>query len=164
MHPRIFSKALIATGLITLNTGCIDEITSPECIPVTLTTTGRVADTVTLNTGLRFIDGPVGTGLPASWCAEVAVHYTEYLVNGTRLQSSRDMNVPVIFTPGLGDLIDGFEQGVVGMRAGASRHLIVPPNLGYGSQERRNSAGAIIVPSNSTLVYDIEVIHVGQPQ
>ena len=164
MHRHILGKALLAAGFILLGTSCIDEITSPECNSVTLSTTSTAGDTVTLNTGLRYIEGQVGAGLPASWCGPVAVHYTEYLLNGTRLESSRDLDIPVIFTPGLGDLIDGFEQGVVGMRAGASRRIIVPANLGYGSQERRNAAGAVIVPANSTLVYDIEVLEVGQPR
>lgn len=161
MHTRIIVKLLAAVGVVALFTGCIDEITSPECTPVTLTTSGTAGDTVTLNTGLRMIDGAQGGGLPAGWCGSVAVHYTEYLLNGTKIESSRDIDVPVIFTPGLGDLIDGFEQGVIGMRVAATRRIIVPPNLAYGNEVRRNTAGAIVVPANSTLVYDIEVLAVG---
>lgn len=164
MQTRTVIKSLIAVGVIAIGTACVDEITAPTCTPVTLSVASTKGDTVTLNTGLRLIEGAEGSGLPSVWCAPIALHYTEYLLDGTRLESSRDVDNPVIFTPGLGDLIDGFEQGVIGMRAGAKRRLIVPSNLAYGNQERRNSAGAIIVPANSTLVYDIEVLQVGQPR
>jgi FKBP-type peptidyl-prolyl cis-trans isomerase len=164
MQPHIVIKSLIAIGIIAVSTACVDEITSPTCTPVTLNVASTRGDTVTLNTGLRLINGVEGTGVPSVWCAPIAVHYTEFLLDGTRLESSRDADNPVIFTPGLGDLIDGFEQGVIGVRAGGTRRLIVPANLAYGNQERRNAAGTIIVPSNSTLVYDIEVLQVGQPQ
>lgn len=164
MQTRTVIKSLIAVGVIAIGTACVDEITAPTCTPVSLSVASTNADTVTLNTGLRLIEGVAGAGIPSVWCAPIAVHYTEYLIDGTRLESSRDVDNPVIFTPGLGDLIDGFEQGVIGLRAGAKRRLIVPSNLAYGNQERRNSAGAIIVPANSRLVYDIEVLQVGQPQ
>ena len=164
MNFRFIMKSLTAVGVLALGTGCIDEITAPECTPQTLTTRETIGDTVTLNTGLRFIDGNVGSGIPSGWCASIAVHYTEYLLDGTKLESSRDVDVPVVFTPGLGDLIDGFEQGVIGMRLSGTRRLVVPPGLAYGSEVRRNAGGAIIVPANSTLVYDIEVVAVSQPQ
>ena len=74
----------------------------------------------------------------------------------------RDAGRDVTFVEGLGDLIDGYEQGVIGMRNGGTRRLIIPPELGYGSEPQRNSAGEIIIPANSTLVYDIEVFNVAQ--
>ncbi len=164
MQQRIVIKSLIGLGVIAIVTACADEITSPACTPVALSVASANSDTITLNTGLRLIEGVEGSGLPSAWCGPIAVHYTEYLLNGTKLESSKDIEAPVVFTPGLGDLIDGFEQGVVGLRAGATRRLIVPPHLGYGNQERRNAGGTIIVPANSTLVYDIEVLEVGQPR
>ena len=164
MRIRFVVKLLVAIGVTVVATACINEITAPECNSVTLTVRETLGDTVTLNTGLRLIEGTQGRGLPIAWCGAIAVHYTEYLLDGTKLESSRDTDTPLIFTPGLGDLIDGFEQGVVGMRAEGTRRLIVPPNLAYGSQERRDREGTIVVPANSTLVYDIEVLTVTQPQ
>lgn len=164
MHPRKTIKSLIALGAIVLGSGCIDKITTPVCTPVTLTSTETRGDTVILNTGLRLIEGDLGGGLPAAWCAPVAVHYVEYLLDGTVLENSRDIESPLIFTPGLGDLIDGFEQGVVGMRANGKRRIIVPANLAYGDQERKRASGVVEVPRNSVLVYDIEVLTVGQAQ
>ncbi|TMQ03117.1 MAG: FKBP-type peptidyl-prolyl cis-trans isomerase [Deltaproteobacteria bacterium] len=62
----------------------------------------------------------------------------------------------------MGDLIDGFEQGVIGMQTTGKRRLIIPPTLGYGSQPVRDQNGTIIVPANSTVVFDIQVIAIGQ--
>lgn len=117
-----------------------------------------IGDTVVLNTGLRYIETKGGAGEASEWCDPITVHYTAYLANGTRLESTRDVDVPLPFTPGLGDLIDGFEQGVIGMRAGGTRRVIIPPQLGYGSVEQRNQAGVVVIPANSTLIYDIEAI------
>jgi peptidylprolyl isomerase len=164
MRIHFVVKLLVAMGVTAVSTGCIDEITSPACNPVTLTARETHGDTVILNTNLRLIEGAQGQGLPIAWCGAIAVHYTEYLLDGTKLESSRDADAPLIFTPGLGDLIDGFEQGVIGMRAEGTRRLIVPPSLAYGNEVRRDRAGNVVVPANSTLVYDIEVLTVTQPQ
>ena len=78
--------------------------------------------------------------------------------------SRRDIGRPLVFTPGLGALIDGFEQGVIGMRTCGTRRLIIPPNLGFGAEPLRNQAGEIIVPGNSTVVYDVELLEIdGEP-
>lgn len=140
----------------------MDPIKSPPCNTTTLTQTSVSADTITLSSGLRFIEGVTGTGAPAVWCAAIVTHHTEYLSDGTRLYSTHDDDRPLVFTPGLGDLIEGYEQGVIGMQNGGSRRLIVPPQLAYGSEPQRNSAGEIIIPANSTLIYDIEVFNVTQ--
>jgi FKBP-type peptidyl-prolyl cis-trans isomerase len=115
-----------------------------------------------MNTGLRYIEGVAGTGAPARWCLAIVTHHTEYLLDGTRLYSTHDDDRPLVFTPGLGDLIDGYEQGVIGMRNGGTRRLIVPPELAYGSQPQLNSSGQVVIPANSTLIYDIEVFNVAQ--
>ena len=137
---------------------CIDEPTAPDCSATTLSQTGMIGDTVVLNTGLRYIETKGGAGEAAEWCDPVTVHYTAYLANNTRIESTRDVDIPLPFTPGLGDLIDGFEQGVIGMRSGGTRRVIIPPQLGYGDQAVRNSAGVIVIPANSTLIYDIEAL------
>jgi FKBP-type peptidyl-prolyl cis-trans isomerase len=113
---------------------------------------------VVLNTGLRYIETQGGSGEAIQWCRPATVHYTAYLANGTRLESSHDLDVPLAFTPGLGDLIDGFEQGVIGIRVSGTRRVIVPPQLGYGAVAQQNSAGVVVIPANSTLIYDIEAI------
>jgi FKBP-type peptidyl-prolyl cis-trans isomerase len=119
-------------------------------------------DTITTTTGLRFIEVAAGGGPALPWCKSVSVDYDAFLLDGTKFDSSRDLGVPLNFVPGVGDLIDGFEQGVIGMRATGKRRLIIPPELGYGSEPVRNGSGTIIVPANSTLVFDVELLVIAQ--
>lgn len=142
--------------------GCIREPTAESCTPVPFDQASVSGDTIITTTGLRYIEGAAGGGAAAQWCTNVGVHYTAYLLDGTKFDSSRDIDRPLVFTPGHGALIDGFEQGVIGMRAGGTRRLIIPPALGYGAEPVRNGAGDIIVPANSTLVFDIEVLGIAQ--
>lgn len=138
---------------------CTDPLKSPPCTtPAAVDTASIEGDTITTTTGLRFIDSLPGSGVALRWCNTVAVHYTGYLLDGTKFDSSRDIDRPLTFTPGVGTLIDGFEQGVIGMRTGGKRLLIIPPTLGYGAEPVRDETGAIIIPPNSTLVFEVEVL------
>jgi FKBP-type peptidyl-prolyl cis-trans isomerase len=148
-------------GLGVLIVSCIDPLTAPPCTSTTLSTASTSVDTVTLNTGLRYIETETGNGGLAEWCRAVAIHYDAYLLDGTKFDSSSLVG-PLLFTPGVGDLIDGLEQGVVGMRVPGTRRLIISPSLGFGSEPRRDENGEIVVPANSTLVYDVKVISIGQ--
>lgn len=156
------TRAFLLCASLAPLVGCIDELTAPQCNSTALTQTSVSGDTVTLNTGLRYVDGAPGSGTAAVWCVPLVTHYTEYLADGTRLGSTHDFDRPLVFTPGLGDLIEGFEQGVIGMRNGGTRRLIVPPHLGYGSEPQRTTDGEIIIPANSTLIYDIEAFNIPQ--
>jgi FKBP-type peptidyl-prolyl cis-trans isomerase len=89
------------------------------------------------------------------------VHYNAYLLNGTKFDSSVDIGRALVFTPGGGTLIDGFEQGVIGVRSCGSRRLIIPPELGYGANVVHGDSGQVIVPANSTLVFDIRMLEIG---
>lgn len=148
-------------ALAALLAGCPDPPTVAICTPAAVDTASVSGDTITTISGLRFVDSAPGGGVALAWCTRVAVHYTGYLLDGTKFDSSRDIDRPLVFTPGLGGLIDGFEQGVIGMRVGGTRRLIIPPALGYGSEPVRDATGAIIVPGNSTIVFDIEVLGIG---
>lgn len=159
MTVRMGTVLCASVGLLT---GCSDPLTVPRCNPVSFDQASVSGDTITTTTGLRYIEGELGTGAALEWCRTLAVHYTGYLLDGTKFDSSRDMDRPLVFVPGYGDLIDGFEQGVIGMRTGATRRLIIPPELGFGSEPRRNEAGEIVVPGNSTVVYDVEVLQIAQ--
>jgi peptidylprolyl isomerase len=140
---------------------CIHPPTAAVCTPAAVDTVSVSGDTITTITGLRFIEDSAGTGPALAWCNAVAVLFTAYLADGTPFDSTRDFDRPLRFAPGLGGLIDGFEQGVVGMRTYGARRLIIPPALGYGAEPVRNNAGTIIVPGNSTLVFDVEVLGIG---
>jgi FKBP-type peptidyl-prolyl cis-trans isomerase len=164
-HPEVvipsprskYQAALIAGFFLAISVACLETPSAPACIETALSKTAQLGDTVVLNTGLRYINAGTPSGSPVEWCDPVSVHYTAYLANGTRLESTRDTELPLAFTPGFQDLIDGFEQGVVGLQQNVIRRLIIPPQLGYGSEPVRNNAGVVIIPANSTLIYDVEI-------
>ncbi|MDC0712456.1 FKBP-type peptidyl-prolyl cis-trans isomerase [Stigmatella sp. ncwal1] len=106
-----------------------------------------------LDSGLYLQDKSAGTGAEAVRGRPVTVHYTGWLPNGTQFDSSRGRN-PFSFTPGRGDVIAGWEQGVPGMKVGGVRRLILPSALGYGDR----SVGAI--PPRSVLIFDVELISI----
>ena len=102
--------------------------------------------------GLRYIDEAVGQGAVKAG-QNVTVHYTGWLTNGTKFDSSRDRGQPFVFQLGLGRVIKGWDEGVATMQLGGKRRLIVPPDLGYGAQ----GTGGVI-PGNATLIFDVELI------
>jgi FKBP-type peptidyl-prolyl cis-trans isomerase len=161
---RLRYAVLIMLAAVFASAGCFEKLSGPACTARPFTIDSSSADTIITSTGLRFIDSTAGTGNGVEWCKTVAVHYTGYLLDGTKFDSSRDLGRALIFTPGVGNLIDGFEQGVIGMASCANRRLIIPDSLGFGADTVRNSNGDVIVPPHSTVVFDVEVLEInGQP-
>jgi FKBP-type peptidyl-prolyl cis-trans isomerase FkpA len=106
-------------------------------------------------TELKIEDVTVGTGNEAGAGKAVTVHYTGWLTNGTKFDSSKDRGEPFRFQLGAGQVIKGWDQGVAGMKVGGVRKLTIPPSLGYGA----NGAGSDI-PPNATLVFEVELLGV----
>lgn len=105
---------------------------------------------------LEIEDLKVGIGAEATAGQNVKVHYTGWLTDGTKFDSSVDRGRPFEFPLGGGRVIAGWDQGVQGMRVGGKRRLTIPPELGYGAR----GAGGVI-PPNATLVFEVELLGVG---
>jgi len=109
--------------------------------------------------GLTITDKVVGTGDEAKSGDTVVVNYTGWLKsNGQKFDSSYDRNQPFTFVLGNGDVIKGWDEGVVGMKVGGKRELIIPPDLGYGATGTPGGP----IPPNATLIFDIELVKIGQ--
>ena len=106
------------------------------------------------SSGLQYKDLVVGKGAEARGGQEATVHYTGWLPDGTKFDSSKDRNEPFSFRVGGRMVIAGWDEGVAGMKVGGTRKLVIPPNLGYGSR------GVDIIPPNATLVFDVELLGV----
>jgi FKBP-type peptidyl-prolyl cis-trans isomerase len=105
---------------------------------------------------LQIDDLANGTGAEAKTGQHVTVHYTGWLTNGTKFDSSKDRGDPFQFKLGAGQVIRGWDEGVKGMKVGGKRKLTIPPEMGYGA---RGFPGAI--PPNATLVFEVELLAVG---
>ncbi len=109
---------------------------------------------ITTDSGLQYIDVEVGTGESPKPGQMVRVHYTGVLENGTKFDSSVDRNEPFEFPIGQGRVIKGWDEGVLTMKIGGKRKLVIPADLGYGSR------GIGPIPPNSTLIFDVELLGV----
>ena len=145
---------LLATliGLLGAFTACSGNDNAPS------STTGETG--MSNITTLQVTDVKVGTGTEATNGRSFTVHYTGWLYNetaanhhGSQFDSSRDKQ-PYTFTLGAGQVIKGWDQGVLGMKVGGQRTLIIPPSLGYGA------SGYLSIPGNATLVFDVELLNV----
>ena len=110
---------------------------------------------ITTPSGLKYQILKRGKGAMAKIGQTVSVHYTGWLTDGTKFDSSVDRGQPFQFSLGAGQVIKGWDEGVAGMKVGEKRKLTIPPDLGYGSA----GAGGVI-PPNATLVFDVELLGV----
>jgi FKBP-type peptidyl-prolyl cis-trans isomerase len=125
--------------------------TTPSSASATATTTPQVqAQDITVGTGTEAVPGDL-----------VSVLYVGKLSDGTVFDSSAAHgNQPLSFTLGAQGLIAGFQIGVNGMKVGGERVMSIPPALGYGSQAVTDASGTVIIPANSTLLFDVKLVEV----
>jgi FKBP-type peptidyl-prolyl cis-trans isomerase len=109
----------------------------------------------TTPSGLRYRDELVGGGPEARAGHHVSVHYTGTLESGSKFDSSRDRGKPFEFVLGAGSVIQGWDEGLVGMKVGGRRTLVIPAALGYGAR-----GFPPVIPANATLVFDVELMAV----
>jgi peptidylprolyl isomerase len=152
--PRVWIAALLAAAIPFLISACAKTEQARE------TAQGETGDTtgapeVVTATGLKQQDLKVGDGPEAVAGKTVEVHYTGWLENGTKFDSSLDRGEPFAFRLGAGEVIQGWDQGVAGMKVGGKRKLIIPAELGYGQA----GAGEAI-PPGATLVFEVELLGV----
>jgi len=103
--------------------------------------------------GLQYQDLVTGTGQTAAPGQVAVVHYTGWLTDGTKFDSSRDRGQPFSFPLGGGQVIAGWDEGVAGMKVGGRRKLVIPPDLGYGPM-----GSPPVIPAAATLVFDVELL------
>jgi len=109
----------------------------------------------TTDSGLVIEDLTVGSGAEAKTGDTVSVHYTGTLIDGSKFDSSLDRGTPFTFTLGAGQVIQGWDEGIAGMKVGGKRKLTIPPELGYG-------AGGYppVIPGNATLIFEVELLEI----
>ena len=113
----------------------------------------KMADLITTDSGLQYQDIQIGTGESAGPGKTASVHYTGWLLDGTKFDSSVDRGQPLEFTIGSGMVISGWDEGVASMNVGGKRELIIPSDLAYGSR----GAGGVI-PPDATLRFEVELV------
>jgi len=153
MRAVPFARAIVAFALIL---GCGSIVAVGTSLPAIAQSAGK---TMTTASGLQITDIQVGTGASPKRGQTAVVHYTGWLytngVKGKKFDSSVDRNEPFEFPVGMGRVIRGWDEGVLSMKVGGKRTLIIPPALGYGA----NGAGGVI-PPNATLMFDVELLGV----
>ncbi|HSF23897.1 MAG TPA: FKBP-type peptidyl-prolyl cis-trans isomerase [Blastocatellia bacterium] len=147
-NKGVNKKVLIAAGIIA-------AIIIAVVAFMALRDGGGAGGEVTTASGLKYIDEVVGTGESPSTGKNVRVHYTGTLVDGTKFDSSVDRGQPFEFRIGTGGVIKGWDEGVMTMKVGGKRRLIIPSNLGYGA-----AGSPPKIPPNATLNFEIELLGV----
>ena len=115
-----------------------------------------MTDAITTPSGLQYIDEVVGDGESPVKGKSVSVHYTGRLTDGKKFDSSVDRREPFDFTIGMGQVIKGWDEGVMSMKVGGKRQLIIPADLGYGAR-----GAPPVIPPNAELIFDVELLGVG---
>ncbi len=153
-------RAVALAGAIVAASGCGSSTAPKSAAPDIATTTfapslgvNLAAMTVT-SAGIYYRDLSVGTGTPIDTGSKVQVRYAGFLVDGSLFDQSQPTAAPLSFTLGKGTVIKGWDKGLVGMKLGGQRQLVIPPDLGYGQ------SGSTNIPSEAILIFVVTVVGV----
>ena len=146
-----------AGGVIPPNATLIFEVELMDVLPGAPEAPTEVdeADLITTDSGLQYYDFEIGDGPAPTEGQQIAVDYTGWLEDGTKFDSSLDRGEPIVFPVGTGQVIPGWDEGLLSMQVGGKRQLVIPPELGYGEA----GAGGVI-PPNATLIFEVELIEI----
>jgi FKBP-type peptidyl-prolyl cis-trans isomerase FkpA len=160
LMTKVFGVRLVGLALLLL-TGCGDGGKTggkfPTLAPEEVTKTFEKSDAKiqTMDSGLKYQEIKEGTGAEAEAGKHIYVHYTGYLTDGTKFDSSLSHGKPFDFVLGTKRVIKGWDLGIVGMKAGGKRKLLIPSSLAYGS-----SGSGSAIPPDSDLVFEVELLKV----
>lgn len=152
--------ALLLSAAVMMS-GCSQRETAPSDVKksgdtaMEKSTGSQSGALIKTSTGLQYEDLVGGSGASPSPGKKVTVHYTGWLTDGSKFDSSVDRNQPFVFQIGAGEVIRGWDEGVMTMKLGGKRKLIIPPALGYGAA----GAGGVI-PPNATLVFEVILLDI----
>ncbi len=149
---KLFGILLICAALALAGCGKSKEMEKTPALPGVVVK-GEPATTAT---GLQYYDMKVGTGDSPQQGQICIMHYTGWLMDGKKFDSSLDKGQPFEFTLGAGRVIKGWEEGIASMKIGGQRKLVIKPELGWGER----GAGGGLIPPNSTTVFDVELLGV----
>jgi FKBP-type peptidyl-prolyl cis-trans isomerase len=147
MNAQKFIPLIVLLAVFAMNSGHAQSTAAPTKVE---------GDPTKKPSGLEYWDIKVGTGATAAAGQQVRVHYTGWLTDGKKFDSSVDRGQPFVFPLGAGQVIKGWDEGVAGMKIGGKRQLRIPPQLGYGAR----GAGGGVIPPNATLIFDVELLGV----
>jgi len=153
--PRTLTAALLAAAFPFLISACAKTQDAPDETAEQTGTGEPEAGEVVTSTGLKYVDLEVGNGPEAQPGDTVDVHYTGRLVDGTKFDSSLDRQEPLTFRLGAGEVIEGWDQGIAGMKVGGKRKLTIPPDLGYGDEGAQG-----VIPPGATLIFDVKLLKI----
>jgi len=140
--------SLFIVLMISVALGAVLQDDSPDTVD-----TGEV----TTPSGLRYLDMEYGEGPSPEKGQNVVVHYTGWLPDGTKFDSSVDRSQAFTFKIGVGQVIKGWDEGVMSMKVGGKRMLFIPPELGYGSRGAGN-----VIPPNAHLIFEVELLEISE--
>ena len=154
MH-RVSRPLLLALALLLAACGSESGTSEPPAIEGTTFAAAlgvNLAASTRTTSGLYYRDLGAGSGATVTNGMSASVRYTLWLPNGSQIETNTTGGAPFTFTVGAGQVIAGWDQGIVGMKVGGSRQLIIPPALGYGA------AAQGPIPGNSILVFSVQVV------